>query len=80
MKTAISLPDTLFEAADRLARRLGISRSELVQRALLALVSEHDDASVTEALDVVYGKEDRPARLAPGLTRIQAASLDPESW
>jgi len=36
MKTAISLPDKLFESADALARRLGLSRSQLVATALAA--------------------------------------------
>jgi metal-responsive CopG/Arc/MetJ family transcriptional regulator len=30
MKTAISIPDPLFEATEQLARRLGKSRSQLV--------------------------------------------------
>jgi hypothetical protein len=29
MKTAISVPDDMFEEADRLAKRLGKSRSQL---------------------------------------------------
>jgi metal-responsive CopG/Arc/MetJ family transcriptional regulator len=34
MKTAISLPDELFESADALARRMGISRSKLFATAV----------------------------------------------
>ena len=34
MKTAVSIPDHVFDAAERLAEKLGISRSELYQRAL----------------------------------------------
>ncbi|MEK7329802.1 MAG: ribbon-helix-helix protein, CopG family, partial [Candidatus Eisenbacteria bacterium] len=33
MKTAISLPDSLFRSGDALAKRLGVSRSELFARA-----------------------------------------------
>lgn len=32
MKTAISIPDPIFEAAEGFARRLGMSRSELYAR------------------------------------------------
>ena len=38
MKTAISLPDTLFETAENVAGRLGMSRSQLYQLALILLV------------------------------------------
>lgn len=34
MKTAISVPDGLFERADRLAHRLGKSRSQVYREAL----------------------------------------------
>lgn len=34
MKTAISLPDSVFEEAEALAQQLGLSRSELYTKAL----------------------------------------------
>jgi metal-responsive CopG/Arc/MetJ family transcriptional regulator len=40
LKTAISIPDNLFEAADKVARRLGISRSELYQRAIARFLEQ----------------------------------------
>lgn len=48
MKTAISLPDDVFERATAQAKRLGISRSELIARALRAFL---DDARATEVRD-----------------------------
>jgi len=78
MKTAISLPDGLFEAADRLAKRLGLSRSELYARAVRRLVQEHEDDDVTEALDAVYAQED--SSLDAGLARAQSASLGHDEW
>jgi predicted transcriptional regulator len=53
MKTAVSVPDEMFDDAERLAKRLKISRSELYQRALGEFVARHADDSVTEALDRV---------------------------
>ena len=79
MKTAISLPDTLFKAAERLAGRLRLSRSELYQRALAEYVARHDDAAVTEQLDRVYGAG-QDSRLDPVLERLQWASLAREEW
>lgn len=40
MKTAVSIPDPLYEAAERLARRRGLRRSQLYAEALERLVSE----------------------------------------
>lgn len=51
MKTAISLPDEIFERAERLARRLKKSRSELYREAVAEYVARHDPEAVTEALD-----------------------------
>lgn len=61
MKTAISLPDDLFEAADALAARLELSRSRLITMALAEYVAKHRAGRVTERLDAVYGvEENRP--------------------
>ena len=64
MKTAISIPDALLEAADALAARLGVSRSVLFQRAVEALLREHDDRCITDALNRVYATE------SPGLDPV----------
>lgn len=53
MKTAISLPDDLFEQAERLARRLSKSRSQLYAEALAEFVARHDPDVVTRAYDAV---------------------------
>ncbi|MDO8847084.1 MAG: ribbon-helix-helix domain-containing protein [Coriobacteriia bacterium] len=53
MKTAISIPDDLFVAADALARELGQSRSRLYSQAMREYLARHSADSVTEALDRV---------------------------
>jgi hypothetical protein len=53
MKTAISVPDEVFEQADNLAKRLKMSRSQLYSRALSEYVARHAPDEVTEALDRV---------------------------
>ena len=80
MKTAISLPDPLFLAAQRLARRLGLSRSALIQRALRELLDEAQQEGVTEALNKIYGSGRRAARVDPVLDALQRASLPEEEW
>ena len=53
MKTAISIPDDVFEEAERFASRLQTSRSQLYARALAEFVARHDDDRVTAAMDRV---------------------------
>lgn len=53
MKTAISIPDKLFQQADALAQRLGKSRSQLYQDALAEYVARREPDAVTIALDKV---------------------------
>jgi len=80
VKTAISIPDPLFRAADRLARRLGVSRSQVFQRAVSAYLKAHEDANVTDALNVVYDTVHEDIGLDPLLERLQSASLAREKW
>ena len=53
MKTAISIPDDIFEEAERLASRLQTSRSQLYARAVAEFVARHDDDRVTAAMNRV---------------------------
>ncbi len=79
MKTAISIPDALFEAADRLARRLGVSRSELYQRAIARYLENQGDEAVTEALDRVHARSE-DGGLDPAFDALQRASLARDDW
>lgn len=58
MKTAISIPDDVFADAEKLARVLKKSRSQLYSHALKEYVARHAADQVTEALDRVC--EDNP--------------------
>jgi hypothetical protein len=79
MKTAISLPDSLFEAAERAARRLGISRSELYQRAIVRYLEREGGDVVRERLDAVYGREGNRG-LDPLIKAAGEAILADEDW
>ena len=60
MKTAISLPDKLFAAAEREAKRRGMSRSKLVQTALEALLKVDRDAEITERINRSLAEHPEP--------------------
>jgi len=53
MKTAISVPDDVFEDAERLARRTKKSRSQLISEALKEYVARHAPEEVTETMNRV---------------------------
>jgi metal-responsive CopG/Arc/MetJ family transcriptional regulator len=78
MKTAISIPDRVFRSAEAMAKRLGISRSELYATAIAEFLSKHQGRDVTRRLDAVYGEED--SSLSPNLVQLQAKSLTNEEW
>lgn len=78
MKTAISIPDSVFHAAESLAKRLGISRSELFRQAVDAYIETHKTDRVREALDEVYSQE--PSGVDEALSQMQSASLPEEDW
>lgn len=53
MKTAISVPDEVFEEAERLARRTKRSRSELYSVAMAEYLTRHSPDEITEAMNRV---------------------------
>lgn len=53
MKTAISIPDHVFEGAERFARRTKKSRSQLFSDAVKEYLARHAPDEVTEAMDRV---------------------------
>ena len=78
MKAAISIPDELFEAADALARRLGLSRSRLYATALADYVARHRGRKTTELLNRVHATE--AGRVEPAVRRGQKRAIGPEPW
>ncbi len=61
MKTAVSIPDEIFEQAERLARRTKRSRSDVYSRALAEYVARHEPDRITDAMDRAIAALDEPA-------------------
>ena len=78
MKTAISIPDPLFQAAELLAQEQGLSRSELYSNAIREYVSQHKNHKVTEALNAIYTVENNS--LDSNLEALQTQSTSKEEW
>jgi metal-responsive CopG/Arc/MetJ family transcriptional regulator len=80
MKTAVSIPDRVFQSADKLAARLGVSRSELYAKALAALVEKHREDVVTAQLNEVYSPEGEQSSIDRDVALLQSRSLPHEKW
>lgn len=64
VKTVISIPDPLFHAAERAAKRQKISRSRFYAKAVAVYLKSQREKGIKEALDAVYTSE---PELDPGL-------------
>jgi hypothetical protein len=78
MKTAVSVPDDLFQQAEATARRLRVSRSELYAQAIAAFLRQQDAAAITDRLNNLYSGQ--PAKLDSALHRAQLKSLKKDGW
>ena len=78
MKTAISLPDSVFEEAEGLAQQLGMSRSELYTKALRAYLEKYNRNQILHKLNEVYS--DDSSELDPMIANMQFTSLSHEDW
>lgn len=80
MKTAVSIPDPVFQSADRLAERLRVSRSELYARALKMLLESYRRNAVTAQLDAIYGDGGEDSSLPEDVAHLQSRTLPPGAW
>jgi predicted transcriptional regulator len=70
MKTAISIADEVYAEAERLARRVKKSRSQLYTEAVAEYVARHDPEAITEAMNRVCERLDtRPDPAVSASTR-----------
>lgn len=78
MKIAVSIPDPLFEAAERLARSRRTTRSAIYAEALELLIATNDSGSdITDRLDALY--QDHDSAIHPAVAAAQATVLR-EEW
>jgi len=82
MKTAISIPDDVFEAAEELARRSGQTRSGLYSRAVREYLARHAPGRVTEALDRALEDVGAPAAASEGAFAVESGRrvLEEAEW
>jgi metal-responsive CopG/Arc/MetJ family transcriptional regulator len=78
MKVAVSIPDRIFEAAERLAKQRRVPRSQIFAEALAAYVETRESDAVTSKLNEIYAHE--ASIVDVGLMQAQNDSIDHEAW
>ncbi len=78
MKTAISIPDKLFIAADNYAKSHGFSRSNLYAKAVAQFLEQHPADHITEKLNEVYTNKN--SKLNKYLSSMQYLSIEKDEW
>ena len=78
MKVAVSIPDPLFEEAERVSQRLRIPRSQLYSRALQAFVRQHSGEELTARVNAALERIGTPQE--PGWENPGLEVLRRETW
>jgi len=78
MKTAISIPDKVFQDAERLAERLRKSRSQMYSEAVAEYVARHDPDFVTAQINAVCEEVD--TRPDPFVAEAARRILERTEW
>jgi hypothetical protein len=78
MKTAISIPIDIFNAAESFAQQSHLTRSALFTRAVVEFLSRRRNDGVTERLNRLYGKEE--SHLDAIFTKMQTSVVAKEKW
>ena len=78
MKTAISIPDKLFMAADQYAKSHGFSRSSLYAEAIALFLEKQPHDYITDQLNKVY--KNNSSKLDSRISTIQFDSIEKEEW
>jgi metal-responsive CopG/Arc/MetJ family transcriptional regulator len=76
MKTAIAVPDSVFERVERKVKDLGVSRSEFFSRAAALYLDELDRSGLTSRIDAAVMAAPVALRESQDWTKAGRASLE----
>ena len=80
LRQKIDQPAFALQKAERLAKRLGVSRSELYQQAIAAMLERYDAKAITDSYNVVIAREPNAFKLDPAIERAQFENLPDDEW
>ena len=78
MKTAISVPNDVFELSERLAKKLKVSRSKIFAMGVKKLGEEYDDEDIIARINAVCEEVD--TSLDPAVRFYQSRAIKREKW
>jgi metal-responsive CopG/Arc/MetJ family transcriptional regulator len=78
MKTAISIPDNLFQTIDHYVKKKGISRSKLIAAAVEEYLEAREATEIANKLNQIYSEEN--SRLEKDLLNMQLKSIGEDKW
>jgi metal-responsive CopG/Arc/MetJ family transcriptional regulator len=80
MKTAVSVPNDVFEQAERLARRAGRSRSDVYSAALREYLARHATDELTATINAVIDDLGEEAAIDPFVRSAGQQVLEQSEW
>jgi len=80
MKTAISIPDNLFNDAEITAKQLGLARSQLYVRAIKEFIEHHNKDKITEKLNLLYSETEAEYGLLDMSIESMREATKNDSW
>ena len=78
MKTAISVPNDVFELSEKLAKKLKVSRSQIFAMGVRKLGEEYDDEDIIARINEVCKEVD--TSLDPAIKKYQNRIIKREKW
>lgn len=78
MKVAVSIPEPLFQEAERVSRRMRLPRSQFYARALEAYVRDQSGEEITRRLNEIYARVS--SKLDPSIEATSLEVLRREKW
>lgn len=78
MKTAISVPNDIFELSEKLAKKLKVSRSQIFAMGVKKLGEEFDEEEIISSINRVCEKVD--TSLDPAIRDYQKRTFKREKW
>jgi len=78
MKTAISVPDDVFQLSERLAKKLKVSRSKIFAMGVKKLGEEYDEEDIIAQINAVCDEVD--TSLDPYWKEMQSRTLPKDKW
>jgi metal-responsive CopG/Arc/MetJ family transcriptional regulator len=80
MKTAISMEDDLLAEADRMAKRIGVSRSRLLSLAVRDYLTRHRQQQMTERLNEIYRRNNAEDAELAGRMKAKFRQAIKDRW